>query len=154
MKTDVPGQRSNGPSTEKPGKANPTGEPERAKQRPAFRAATRPRWWRGLTPVSGLLVIAGLLVLAHLFTRLGGWREHTTFLSLTPTDANDSTARVVTLGTAYIVTYLATAIVAPMLAIAALLLELLRKVSTKYLRLADPLRLNQSASIFRQGPGV
>lgn len=154
MKTDGTGQLSNGPSAEKPDRANPAGEPERAGQSPAFRAESRPRWRRGLTPVSGLLVIAGLLVLAHLFTRLAGWREHTTFLSLTPTDANDSTARVAALGAAYLVTYLATAIAAPILAIAALLLKILGKVSTKYLRLADPLRLNQSAGIVRQGPGV
>jgi hypothetical protein len=95
-----------------------------------------------------------LFVLAHLFTRLAGWREHTTFLSLTPTDTNDSTARAVALGTAYIVTYLATVIATPMLAIAALLLKILGKVPRKYLRLADSLRLNQSAGTVRQGPGV
>lgn len=154
MKTDVTGQRSNGPSGEKPDRANPFGGPEPAEQSPEFRSESRPRWWRGLTPVSGLLVIAGLLVLAHLFTIFAGWREHTTFLSLTATDGNDSTARGVALGTAYIVTYLATAIAAPMLAITALLLEVMRRVPQKCRTLAKPLGFNQSAGTVRQGPGV
>ncbi|HAV62427.1 MAG TPA: hypothetical protein DCY13_08700 [Verrucomicrobiales bacterium] len=80
--------------------------------------ATHRVWWKHLSPATTLISIAALLWLAFAAMTLAGWREHTTFLSLTPTSvdgADDGT----TLGISYVVSYLLATIVAPVLALAA-----------------------------------
>lgn len=79
----------------------------------------RQQWWRQLSPATALMFIAALLALTFAFVAIAGWRDHTTFLSLTPSATGETSDRSIVQGAAYISSFLLVTIVVPVLFLAA-----------------------------------
>lgn len=88
---------------------------------------TRRFRWRRLGPASMLITIAMFIALTFVAASLAGWREHTTFLSLTPASTGEAPDSGAGLGAAYIESYLLVTIVAPVLVLAAGLCALFQR---------------------------
>lgn len=65
-----------------------------------------------------MLTVAGVLLVLYLGVELLGWRQHTTFLSLTPSDTVSHSGDNAFAGTVYIALYIGTTVAAPILVIA------------------------------------
>jgi hypothetical protein len=84
-------------------------------------------WSAGVFSPHGLVLRAGLVVLFFAVCELGGMRDHTTFLSGTPTEAGGGGSTPVVLGIIYLAAYLAFVLLAPVLLLAAAMLALLQR---------------------------
>lgn len=78
-------------------------------------------WNAGLTP-GGLLVRAALIALFFAACHLAGWREHTTFISGTPTSGGSQVNTSIVLGVVYMAGYFGFVLLTPILTLAAGLL--------------------------------
>jgi hypothetical protein len=98
--------------------------------------------WRWLnapwsTP-AGLAARALVLLLSLALVHALGWREHTTFLSGTPTTAAIGRATAAVLGLLYILAYLGAVVLAPILLLASALLPALRRLWPRQPTLPKP----------------
>jgi hypothetical protein len=77
-----------------------------------------------------MLVVATTLLLLYLGAEVLGWRRHTSFLSLTPSDPSSGTGHNVLLGASYIVLHLLATIAVPIFVIASGIALLLTRLTT------------------------
>ena len=79
----------------------------------------------------GLLIRAALIGLFFLIVHALGFKEHTTFLTGTPADANTSLNQTILFGVVYLVAYFGLVISAPILVLAAGIFSLLDALFAK-----------------------
>lgn len=95
------------------------------------------RWFNApLTTPAGLAVRAVVLLLGFAVIHALGWREHTTFLSGTPTSAAISRETAAVFGVIYICAYLGAVVLVPILLLAGALLAVMQR----WVRRKFPLR--------------
>lgn len=104
-------------------------------------AALKNVWrWLGApwSSPAGLVARACVVLLGFALVHACGWREHTTFLSGTPTTAAIGRETAALLGVVYICAYLGAVVIAPILLLAGALLAAWRRLTRKQPALPKP----------------
>ncbi|MBI4026418.1 MAG: hypothetical protein HY360_15645 [Verrucomicrobia bacterium] len=99
---------------------------------PDSKPLPKPGWWRApVCSPKGFLLRAAALLLLFLIAHIAGWREHTSVLCGTATSAAGWDRVGGTLGMVYVLFYFGALLGAPILVLAAGILEVLARFSGK-----------------------